>query len=100
MASVGLLIWGPEFGLQWCWGVPCDIKADLVTVSGCSAGFGYALWPKEFPCSPNKGTARFEKTNLPVKECPLLAGRCVEMTMKYGQSEISYFYMALGQAFK
>lgn len=48
MASVGLLMWGPEFGLRWCWGVQCDIKADLVTVSVCSAGFGCALWIKEF----------------------------------------------------
>lgn len=92
MASVVLLILGPEFGLQWCWGVLCDIKADLVTVSVCSADFGYALWPKEFPCSPNKGPAQFGKTNLPVKECPLLAGRCFRMAMKYGQSEIFYFF--------
>lgn len=70
MASVGLLIWGPEFGLQWCRRVPCDIKADLVTVSVCSAGFGYALWPKEFPCSPKKGTARFGEKQPPCQRVP------------------------------
>lgn len=81
MASVGLLIWGPEFSLQWCWRVPCDIKADLVTVSVCSAGFGYALWPKEFPRSPNRGAARFEKATSLLKSAPFWP--CSTVHLKY-----------------
>lgn len=82
-------------------GVPRDIKADLVTVSVCTAGFGYALWPKEFPAPQTREQHGLGKTNPPVKECPLLAGRCVRTAMKfmkYGQLKISYFYMALSQS--
>lgn len=69
-ASVGLLIWGPEFGLLWQWGVPCDIKADLVTVSVWTAGLGYALWPEEFPHSPKRGAAHGHGEPPPCQRAP------------------------------